>query len=74
MALWQVVNDDWYNFITFKIYSYVSEEQQELNKALSGTDGTEGEMNLWRCRHCGAMVPGVARNTHERFHNNFGYR
>lgn len=31
-----------------------------------GDDGEE--YNLWPCRHCGAMVMGIKKGHHERFH------
>jgi hypothetical protein len=33
----------------------------------SDPDGTD-EINLWPCRHCGAMVMGIKRNLHTKFH------
>lgn len=32
----------------------------------SGPDGDE--MNLWPCRHCGALVMGIKRHLHTKFH------
>jgi hypothetical protein len=65
MATWRICDEHWYWFTTFKT-DMASEEQKGINRALN--QGTIDDINLWRCRHCGAMVPGVARTVHLKFH------
>lgn len=66
MARWRVCDEHWYWFISFHGPSAGGTDPEVL-KAL-GITKTDEEINLWPCRHCGAMVMGVKRDLHTRFH------
>lgn len=63
----RVCDEDFYWFITFRTDEPGTDP--EILKAL-GVEEPESTMNLWPCRHCGAMVAGGLRNEHRKFHRN----
>ena len=66
MPLWRICDEDWYWFISFARMDY--------EHAKMGVENPVPlvDMNLWRCRHCAAMVPGGGRTEHEQFHERVG--
>jgi hypothetical protein len=67
MARWRVKDENWY----WPINVYTDEkgdQDPEVLSALGITVDMGTTLNLWRCRHCAAMVPGDGRKTHELFH------
>lgn len=68
MARWRIADDHYYWFITVLTdEGEVEGEAKEIQEAL-GIKPVQGELNLWRCRHCSAMVPGTGRAMHTYFH------
>jgi hypothetical protein len=68
MARWRLANEHWYWPINvYTDEGEPTEEQKEINEAL-GIQPVQGTLNLWRCRHCAAMVPGDGRGMHLAFH------
>lgn len=65
MARWRICDDDWYWFIPFET-DEVEPHQKETNARMGLENWSQ--MNLWRCRHCAAMIPGDGRLEHEHFH------
>lgn len=69
MARWQIADDHYYWFITVFTDEGI-ETDDEKRKIIDelGVKPAPGELNLWRCRHCAAMVPGDGRAMHTAFH------
>lgn len=69
MARWRFCDEDFYWFVAFET-DEVDENQKAINKEIGNE--TRSQMNLWRCRHCAAMIPGDGRLEHQKFHERVG--
>lgn len=70
----RICDDDYYWFVAFKVHNPVTQERRDILQSLGIDPDTEEhtEVNLWRCRHCGAMIHGGDRDLHARFHDLVG--
>jgi len=74
MPLWRICDDNWYWFIPFQRIEYGDPDVLVLDDKgdFIPQPNRAVEMNLWRCRHCAAMVPGGGRTEHQQFHERVG--